>query len=287
MKKTWVFYIVLGIVSLLLSCGQSKTEGTSETNIVSEEILFTKENEKIEEKQENELYDYEVEEKKFTFSISEEETYSIPYIRVNGCPNEQLEWRINHVLWENACWLFECQDLGNNMYGLFESESKYSIVIAGVYKCGKYLSVIYEEPFYTEDIGGYITYAIVVDILSGERILLSEMIEDKKLFQELVAKEEKQYYGDDLDEKVILERIQQIMLYGEMTEAETVIYNATFGGKYPEKENGNMDSISWLFASASFYMTEEEFVIMPGARYYRPISFKWEEIEGIVKNPLV
>lgn len=30
----------------------------------------------------------------FSFSVSEDKTYHIPYVRISGCPNEQLQWKI-------------------------------------------------------------------------------------------------------------------------------------------------------------------------------------------------
>lgn len=41
-----------------------------------------------------ETYAYGVEEMVFSFSVSEDKTYHIPYVRISGCPNEQLQWKI-------------------------------------------------------------------------------------------------------------------------------------------------------------------------------------------------
>lgn len=58
-----------------------------------------------------EMCPYEVEQKIFSFSIDQGQEYQIPYVRVSGLQDAELQWKINHTLWENACWIFDCAEL--------------------------------------------------------------------------------------------------------------------------------------------------------------------------------
>ena len=57
-------------------------------------------------------YSYEVEKDVFSFSTSEDKTYYVPYVKISGCSNEKLQWNINHTLWEDACWILDCAEIG-------------------------------------------------------------------------------------------------------------------------------------------------------------------------------
>ncbi len=226
----------------------------------------------IEDTKEVEMYPYEVEQKTFYFSVDQVQEYQIPYVRVSGLQDTQLQWKINHTLWENACWIFDCAELTNHLYCLFDGSN--SMQITGIYQYKNYLSVLYEG-VYVKSIGGHIAYAIVVDMLTGERVLMSDMVTEPDGFKELLL-----HYFDE-DTRIIRlfifeEDADKILFLGSLTEAETV-------------SNGNLandgvaDSISYMFKTASFYMTEEAFVVLPGAEYHEPLYFKWEDVEGIVK----
>ena len=78
------------------------------------------------------------------------------------------------------------------------------------------------------------------------------------------------------------EDAEKILYYGHMTEKEIVINNLTSDGNNPEQDNGEIDSISYLFQASSFYMSEEGFVVLPGAKYYEPLVFEWEEISKVI-----
>ncbi len=41
-------------------------------------------------------------------------------------------------------------------------------------------------------------------------------------------------------------------------------------------------TIEHLFQASSFYMSEEGFVVLPGAKYYEPLVFEWEEISKVI-----
>lgn len=58
-------------------------------------------------------YSYEVEKDVFSFSTSEDKTYYVPYVKISGCSNEKLQWNINHTLWEDACWILDCAEIGD------------------------------------------------------------------------------------------------------------------------------------------------------------------------------
>lgn len=221
----------------------------------------------------SELYDYEIEEKMFAFSAEGNEYY-IPYVRISGCPNEQLQWKINHTLWEEACWIFECAELGDNIYGLFDGDT---IRIEEVYQYDRFLSVVYKSSLIGR-LQGYIVYSIVIDTFTGERVLLADVIEDEEAFKDLLI-----HYFDDSPHEIGLfideEDAEEILNYGGMTEAETAIYNKT-QYKYSE-ENGKIGGVSYMFDAASFYMSEYGFVVLPGAQNFEPLYFGWEEVSEI------
>lgn len=261
--------------------GEPVHENIGESDEVSKEFSA------VESEQEfsaAEPYAYEVEEMVFSFSVSEDKTYYIPYVRVSGCPNEQLQWKINHTLWEECCWIFDCAEIGDHLYSIFDSDEygEYAMKIAGVYQYGQYLSILYDR---AEDkrLPGKIAYAIVIDTLSGNRILLGDIIEDEKRFQDMLV----HYFDDDRREIrrfIFEEDAEEIMYYGRMTEAETIIDNVTFRGEYPQNDNGKIGSVTCIYRSASFYMSEEGFVVLPGAAYFEPLVFDWKEMEGVMKE---
>ena len=93
------------------------------------------------------------------------------------------------------------------------------------------------------------------------------------------------YFDDDSREIrlfIFKEDAEKILYYGHMTEKEIVINNLTSDGNNPEQDNGEIDSISYLFQASSFYMSEEGFVVLPGAKYYEPLVFEWEEISKVI-----
>lgn len=226
----------------------------------------------------DEMYDYDVETSTFTFSTSGESRYLIPYAKITGCPDDELEWEVNHLLWHDACWLFDCAYFDTVMYDhLFrEKESGDGVKLTDTYRCGRYLSVVYENTVLNDIMAGKIAYAIVVDMMTGKRLLLKDVLEDEEAFREILLN----YFGDEPRETLRLDeyRVDQIMLYGGMTEAEILDYNTS------GDEKGNVTSVSYFFDTASFYMTEEELVVMPGISFYEPVGIAWDRLEGIVKE---
>lgn len=221
----------------------------------------------------SELYAYNVEKKVFSF-YTDETVYSIPYAKIDGCPDSVLEWKINHTLWEEASWIFDCAELEDHLYSLFEGEM--AIHISEIYQYDHYLSIVYEYGFMPE-LPGNIVYAIVVDVYTGERVLLSDLVQDENQCLELLS-----HYFDAVEAETYVPvlKAEEILFYGGMTEDETVNYNISLGGHYLESINGRIGSISYLFESASFYVTEEGLVILPGARGYTPMRFDWKIVEG-------
>lgn len=221
----------------------------------------------------SEPYTYNVDQKVFSF-YTDETVYSIPYVKINGCPDSVLEWKINHTLWEEASWIFDCAELEDHLYSLFEGEM--AIHISEIYQYDHYLSIVYECGFMPE-LPGNIVYAIVVDVYTGERVLLSDLVQDENQCLELLS-----HYFDDVEAETYVPvlKAEDILFYGGMTEDETVNYNISLGGHYPESINGRIGSISYLFESASFYVTGDGLVILPGARGYTPMRFEWKSVEG-------
>ncbi len=227
----------------------------------------------IEDTKEIEMYPYEVEQKTFYFSVDQSQEYQIPYVRVSGLQDTQLQWKINHTLWENACWIFDCAELTNDLYCMFDGRG--SMQITGIYQYKNYLSVVYEG-MYEKSIEGHIAYAIVIDMLTGERVLMSDMVAESDGFKELLL----HYFDEDtriMRLFIFEEDADKILFLGSLTEVETV-YNDN-----PSPIDGSVSCISYLFKAASFYMTEEAFVVLPGARCFEPLYFEWEDVEGIVK----
>ena len=164
------------------------------------------------------------------------------------------------------------------MYDLFSGENANQIT--GIYQYKHYLSVLYEGG--TESrLPGKIAYAIVIDMLNGRRVLLGDLIENEDKFEDMLV----HYFDDDSREIrlfIFKEDAEKILYYGHMTEKEIVINNLTSDGNNPEQDNGEIDSISYLFQASSFYMSEEGFVVLPGAKYYEPLVFEWEEISKVI-----
>ena len=280
----WIVYVVLGVFCL---CGCSV--GQEEENIFEEKmspqfiqgIIWGMDEIPIESVDSytpilKELYDYEVEKRTFAFSAEGNEYY-IPYARITGCPDETLQWRINHTLLEEACWIFDCAELGDALYGIYEYDNP-TIEIAGLYRYDKYLSVVYKSKALNIMSPTRVVYAIVVDMSTGERVLLSDIIKNEAAFKEKLL-----HYFDGVSNEIGLfiskDKAEAIGKYGGMTEAETVIYNKT---QY-DSENGEIGSVSYLFDSASFYISEYGLVVLPGATCFEPLYYDWNEIGDVIK----
>ena len=101
-----------------------------------------------------------------------------------------MQWNINHTLWEDACWILDCAEIGGPLYDLFSGEN--AMQITGIYQYKHYLSVLYEGG--TESrLPGKIAYAIVIDMLNGRRVLLGDLIENEDKFEDMLV----HYFDDD------------------------------------------------------------------------------------------
>lgn len=267
-NKERIVCAFLSVMLILSACAESNVYENCEEAKTENVISVT------------EPYSYEVEKEIFSFSASEDKTYHIPYAKISGCPDKKLQWNINHTLWKEAGWILDCAAIGVPLYELFCGENAMDIV--GIYQYKQYLSILYEGAEESR-LPGKIGYAIVIDTLDGSRILLGDVIENEDKFQDMLI----HYFDNDPREVrlfIFEEDAEKILCHGRMTEKETVLNNVTFNGKYPEEDNGEIDSISYLFESASFYMSEEGFVVLPGAEYYEPLVFGWEEMVEVIKD---
>lgn len=268
-RQSGLTKIVLGItyIMLMLACTGCAKEHSAE-----------KDTQEFADESISEIYFPNVEEKVFAFSM-EGANYSIPYLKISGCPKAQLEWKINYTLWKEACWIFDSAGPEDGIYCLFEDDG--SPQIAGCYQYEHFLSVVYEFP-YIERLPGKIEYAIVVDLFTGERILLRDVIKDAEKMKDMLL----HYFDDDTREIRLFideEKAEEILLYGGMTEAETLNHNLS----WHREIFGKMDSISYLFDTASFFMTEDEFVVLPGATYFEPLCFEWKNVsEGTLVDKI-
>lgn len=253
---------------------ESETINTYETE--AEETTI--EGDDAQEPQLLSCYEYEIQQKTFNFSIDNGESYHIPYVQIQGCPDKRLQWKINHTLWKDACWLFDCAQLDIHIYVIWDDDDPYTI--AGIYQYKQYLSVVYEG---TEDqrLPGKVMYAIVVNMLTGERVLLSDMIGNTDKFKNMLL----HYFdGDEREPRMfILEGDpERILHYGSMTEAEMIVDSRTMQGEYPEDDDGQIDSVTWLYGNISFYMSDDGFIVLPEAKYFEPLIFSWDEMSGII-----
>lgn len=284
-KRIAIYLFLIGVLFFIACEKKDGYQSTDSTSVPDNQMLQEDNRESMPDEKElsvMEPYTYEVEEAVFSFYVSENETYRIPYVQISGCPDKKLQWKINHTLWKEACWIFDCAEIGDGMYNLFlEGE----LEITGVYQYKQYLSVLYEG-IETYAIPGRIGYAIVIDTLNGNRVLLGDIIADEDKFQDMLV----HYFDDDHREIrlfIFEEDAEKMMQYGRLTEKETVIKNVTSGGKYPEEDNGEIDSVSFLFESTSYYMSEEGVVVLPGAKYYEKLLFEWEKISEILTDEFV
>lgn len=285
-KRIMIYLLLIGVF-FLIACGKDDGYGNTEsTSVLDSQTVHDDNGESMPDEKELSVmkpYTYEVEKAAFSFYVSENEIYHIPYVQISGCPDKKLQWKINHTLWKEACWILDCAEIGDVLYKLFSGEN--TMEIAGVYQYKQYLSVLYEGVEESR-LPGKIGYAIVVDTLNGNRILLGDIIKDEEKFQDMLV----HYFDDDHREIrlfIFEEDAEKMMAYGRLTEKETVIRNVTFDGENPERDNGEIDSISYLFESTSFYMSEEGVVVLPGARYYEPLVFEWEKISEILMDEFV
>lgn len=276
---------ILSVLVFLSGCARIESQNENEQqNIVIQELeedlsdAVNDEEQNIADETDG-LYDFEVEQKEFVFLIDEEK-YSIPYIQVQKCPDEALQWRINHTLLEEACWIFDCAELGDVLYGIYEYDNP-TIEIAELYRYDKYLSVVYKSKAVNIMSPSRVVYAIVVDMSTGERVLLSDIIKNESAFKEKLL-----HYFDGVSNEIGLfiseNKAEAIVKYGGMTEAEIIIYNQTFGGKRPEYNNGEVGGIDYLFEASSFYITEYGLVVLPGATCFEPLYYDWNEIGDVI-----
>ena len=89
--------------------------------------------------------------------------------------------------------------------------------------------------------------------------------------------------------KVVIEKAfilegdpERILHYGSMTEAEMIVDSRTMQGEYPEDDDGQIDSVTWLYGNISFYMSDDGFIVLPEAKYFEPLIFSWDEMSGII-----
>ena len=118
-----ILVLSLCIAVSIIGCSSNESEIYEESQ--KSETINTYETEaeettiEVDDAQEPQLlscYEYEIQQKTFNFSIDNGESYHIPYVQIQGCPDKRLQWKINHTLWKDACWLFDCAQLDIHIY---------------------------------------------------------------------------------------------------------------------------------------------------------------------------
>ena len=147
-KFVAILVLSLCIAVSIIGCSSNESEIYEESQ--ESETINTYEPEaeettiEVEDAQEPQLlssYEYEIQQKTFNFSIDNGESYHIPYVQIQGCPDKRLQWKINHTLWKDACWLFDCAQLDIHIYVIWDDDDPYTI--AGIYQYKQYLYVVY------------------------------------------------------------------------------------------------------------------------------------------------
>ena len=128
-KFVAILVLSLCIAVSIIGCSSNESEIYEESQ--ESETINTYETEaeettiEVDDAQEPQLlscYEYEIQQKTFNFSIDNGESYHIPYVQIQGCPDKRLQWKINHTLWKDACWLFDCAQLDIHIYVIWDDD---------------------------------------------------------------------------------------------------------------------------------------------------------------------
>lgn len=217
MKRVILIYLFVTIAMLFVGCISSTMDDNKSTN------------------------NYEIYEKEHTAYNNEEKPFITKYAQISGLSNERLENKINQTLKESlTSWINEnCEWM-----------EKTQMVIKC--KTPKYLSLYYVIEWNNSQKNGFLRIGITVDLKSGERVYLNNLIKDTASLKQTLVNYN---YGTEFSPPIDTE------------EADTIIHHTSISEtKYLEEINKEDPYAynyinSYLTAKSSFYLTDNQLVI--------------------------
>ncbi len=193
----------------------------------------------------NNINDYKIYENEYEAYDEEENLFKVKYAQVSGLGNESLENVINQTLKLSITeWINES----------CEWMDKFQIIIK--YKTSKYLSLCYtiewKDDRGEDYISEYTRIGVTVDMQTGERVYLDDLIED---IGGLKKDLEKYDYGNEFSPPI------------NSDEADEIIHNSSISEKKYLNEiyQNNPDVYrfikSYIGLKQSFYLTDNKLVI--------------------------
>ena len=285
-----------------------KIESETESGgFVNAKRYYFEEKEEISEKTRlKEEFPYDVCIKKFTYSFDGTD-YEIPIVQINSPSVVQPPFRafvnqINGTLLSEAQWAF---DTGyEKLYKKFDEgerdeikampfypvvdDDRYdnSLEIKSIYKVGRYLSVQYGQVGYGRH--GRLEYGIIVDTLTGKRVMLGDIIEvDDRLFEKFKTCEMTTEGHESSDSRyrpgyrdAVLDWYMNFYENVNITEKEwknpKLVYKKGDGYVYHPLADFDF--------KGSYYLTDKNLIINTGTMYNVCFYLPYEELSDILKD---
>lgn len=247
MKKIILIYFIVSVTILFAGCksgslvvDQTNTQADSKLSNVVED----KTNKSVEVKL-NKGLNYKVNIKEYIAHNNKNKPYKVKYTQISGLGNKGLENKINLTLkssiteWINKdCeWMQESQIYIKSM-------------------SSKYLSICYIIEF-KDDKGAdymstYIRIGVTVDMQSGERVYLEDLIKDNAALKQ---KLENYYYNNEFSPPIDTEEADKILHYLSISETKY------FEEIYKDDPLVYDFMLTYMRVKPSFYLTDNRIVI--------------------------
>lgn len=272
-------------------------------------------------------YDYEVYIENFTYSKGGKD-YEIPIVNIklkeenrddkDLHEKRQMVRKVNHTFRNEAMWTLENdfdffnikvkkEDLkkemvsGQFLYGE-EYEFMNPLEIKSIYKIGRYLCVEYAQvgvwnnyKYTSGDVGRY-TYGLIVDTLSGKRVMLGDLIEiDDRLYDKMKScsiTDDYEYYKN-YERPGIIETERRLFLFRylgdfcrsiDVTEKEWTKPMYMYVDDDTSKPTYESIRRSYLRYRPSFYMIQNEIVVYSGTDLGLHLYLPYGELSDIFKQ---
>lgn len=227
MKKVILIYFIVILNILFVGCKPAS--------------IIDDQTKKAEESKSNNVANYKVSINEYTAYNEEDKAFKVKYAQISDLGNEKLENQINKTLklsiteWINK----DC-----------EWAKRFQIAVKC--KTPNYLSVCYTIEWKNsqgEDfMSNYTRFGVTVDMNTGERIFLDELIKDTAMLKQ---KLENYNYGNELSPPIDSEEADKILNFASISEK-----------KYYDEEYKNGYSLyNFLWGKPSFYLTDKQVVI--------------------------
>lgn len=285
-----------------------KIESETESGgFVNAKRYYFEEKEEISEKTRlKEEFPYDVCIKKFTYSFDGTD-YEIPIVQINSPSVVQPPFRafvnqINGTLLSEAQWAFdtgyeklykkldegERDEIKAMPFYPVVDDDRYdnSLEIKSIYKVGRYLSVQYGQIGYGRH--GRLEYGIIVDTLTGKRVMLGDIIDvDDRLFEKFKTCEMTTEGHESSDSRyrpgyrdAVLDWYMNFYENVNITEKEwknpKLVYKKGDGYVYHPWTDFDF--------KGSYYLTDKNLIINTGTMYNVCFYLPYEELSEILKD---